>query len=120
MQTMWTVDAVTDTGQLDAYLRAQPFLTSAYAAGLRSQPLGAVPASWRDHRAYAKVQLTRQPTEGGVGPDSAVLAHRQWRITVTPIGRDGWRDSPAHATAFVTLIRQGDRSPWKVNAVGTA
>ncbi|GAA2148906.1 hypothetical protein [Actinomadura napierensis] len=120
VQVMWTVDAAIDTGQLDAFKRAEPYLTPVYTAQLRTEAPGDLPASWRAHRAYAKVRLTRQPPESGVGPDSPILAHRQWLIVVTPTGRDGWTGPQVHAIAFVTLTRAAARGAWRVSTVTTA
>jgi hypothetical protein len=118
IQTMWTVDAAIDAGQLDAFKRAEPYLAPAYRAALHTEAPGDLPATWRDHRAYATVRLTRQVPESGVGADTATLAHRQWQVTVIPAGRDGWTGPPVHAIAFVTLTRDaGGR--WQVAAVTT-
>lgn len=119
VQVMWTVDATIDRGQLDAYLRAKPYLSPEYAEAVSAEPPGSLPSLWRDHRAYARVRLTRQAPEDGVGPDTATTAHRQWGITVIPTGRDGWTGPSVHATAFVTLTR-GDGGGWQVSGVTTA
>ncbi|WP_433473861.1 hypothetical protein ACQPZP_34430 [Spirillospora sp. CA-142024] len=119
VQVMWTVDAATDRGQGDAYRRARPYLTPAYAARSEAQPAGAVPSVWRDHRAYARVRLAPQTPEDGVPPDNARTAHRQWDVTVTPIGRDGWKGPSTHAIAFVTLTRDAENA-WWVSEVTTA
>lgn len=119
VQVMWTVDATIDSTQLDAYLRAKPYLSRKYAEEVSAEPAGAVPSLWRDHRAYARVRLKRQAPEDGVGPDTATTAHRQWGITVIPTGRDGWTGPSVHATAFVTLTR-GDGGGWQVSGVTTA
>jgi hypothetical protein len=119
VQVMWTVDATIDRGQLDAYLRAEPYLSPKYADEVGTQPPGSIPSVWRDHRAYARVRLAAQAPEDGVGPDTATTAHRQWGITVTPTGRDGWTGSPVRATAFVALTR-GDDGGWQVSQVTTA
>ncbi|SNR35819.1 hypothetical protein SAMN06265355_102119 [Actinomadura mexicana] len=119
VQVMWTVDAAIDRGQGDAYRRARPFLTPEYAARSDAQPLGAVPSAWRDHRAYARVRLAPQTPEDGVPPDNARTAHRQWEVTVTPVGRDGWKGPSTRAVAFVTLTR-GAGDAWRVSGVTTA
>lgn len=119
VQTMWTVDAANDRSQLDAYLRAHPYMTSACYAELKTQPVGTIPSHWRDHHAYARPRLERQSIEAGVGEDTATRAHRQWSVTVTPIGRDGWIGHSARAIVFTTLTRNGD-GLWKVSAISTA
>ncbi|MBO2443069.1 hypothetical protein [Actinomadura nitritigenes] len=116
---MWTVDSAIDHGQQDAYQRATPLLDSVYKAVIDGQGGGSMPGLWSRHRAYAKVRLTRQTPLGDVPADTPKLAHRQWRIDVTPTGRDGWKGDPVHATAFVTLRRDKPSGPWRVSAVGT-
>jgi hypothetical protein len=116
---MWTVDSAIDHGQQDAYQRATPLLDSVYKAVIDGQGAGSMPGLWSRHRAYAKVRLTRQTPLGDVPADTPKLAHRQWRIDVTPTGRDGWKGTPVHASAFVTLRRDGPDAPWRVSAVGT-
>ena len=119
VQVMWTVDASIDRGQGDAYRRARPYLTPEYAARTDAQPLGAVPSVWRDHRAYARVRLRPQTPEDGAPPDNARTSHRQWEVTVTPTGRDGWKGTPTQAIAFVTLTRDAGDA-WQVSGVTTA
>lgn len=119
VQVMWTVDAASDRSQLDAYLRARPYMTSAWYAALATEPVGAIPSHWRDHRAYAQVRLHAQAPEDGAGADTATTAHRQWKVTVTPIGRDGWTGRAAHAIAFVTLVGNAE-GRWEVSGVSTA
>jgi hypothetical protein len=119
VQVMWTVDATIDRSQRDAYLRARPYLSPEYGEAVNAEPAGAMPSVWRDHRAYARVRLTAQAPEDGVGADTATTAHRQWRVTATPTGRDGWTGPPVHATAFVTLTRGYDGG-WQVTQVTTA
>lgn len=116
---IWTVDSATDQGQQDAYKRAAPLLDSVYKAVIAGQGGGGAFGLWSRHRAYAKVRLTQQTPLGDVPADTPTLAHRQWKITVTPTGRDGWKDAPVHATAFVTLKRDKPSGPWRVSAVGT-
>jgi hypothetical protein len=119
VRVMWTVDATIDRSQVDAYLRAKPYLSPEYAEAVTTEPAGAVPSAWRDHRAYARVRLTAQAPEDGVGTDTDSTAHRQWGITITPTGRDGWTGPSIHATAFVTLTRGYDGG-WQVSQVTTA
>ncbi|MEU9838788.1 hypothetical protein AB0C69_06130 [Actinomadura sp. NPDC048032] len=117
---MWLVDSTTDHSQRDAYQRAMPLLDDFYKVSVSDQPGGVVPGQWTEHHAYAKVRLARRTPEGDVPADTPTLAHRGWGITVTPTGRDGWKGSPVHATAFVTLRRKDPSAPWRVSAVGTA
>lgn len=117
---MWIVDSTTDRSQRDAYQRAIPLLDEFYKVAVADQPGGVVPGQWIEHRAYAKVRLTRRTPEGDVPADTPALAHRAWEIAVTPTGRDGWKGAPVHVNAFVTLRRKDPSAPWRVSAVGTA
>lgn len=120
VRTIWAVDAMRDTGQRDAYLRARPYLTQPCLARLQTEPVAGIPTLWRDHRAYAQVRLTRQAPELGAGPDSPVLAHRQFHVTVTPTGRDGWKGIPIRAITFTTLTRPTSAAPWRIATIATA
>ncbi|WP_067067585.1 hypothetical protein [Carbonactinospora thermoautotrophica] len=119
---MWTMDTTIDTSQYQAELRAAPYLTADYAARLRQYPPVAAPGAqwnqWAAHRAYTTVRLT--PGYDDRPLDTATTAHRQWSVTATPIGRDGWRGQPVTATVFVTLTRTGPGQPWRVAAVTVA
>jgi hypothetical protein len=84
----WTMDTVTDTSQYQAELRSAPFLAPAYLAALQAAPPVAAPGAqwdqWASHRAYTTVALRAEHDDPP--PDTPVLAHRQWGITVTPRG----------------------------------
>lgn len=120
VHTIWAVDAARDTGQRQAFLRARPYLTQDCAARLQAEPVGTIPNLWREHRAYAQVRLTPQSPESGAGPESQVLAHRQFQVTVTPTGRDGWKGTPIRAITFTTLIRPAANTPWRISDITTA
>jgi hypothetical protein len=110
----WTIDTVIDQGQRDAFARAAPYLTPAYAAQLAQQPLQAAPSTWWDHRAYSKLQLEPIDPDAGAPQDTTTSAYRQWRITNTPTGRDGWQGTPVKAIVFVTLTRANTGLPWRI------
>lgn len=116
---MWRVDSAVDTGQRDAYRRARPFLTPEYFATVRGEQAGKLPNEWLRHRAYATVRLAPQQIDSGAGADTPTTAHRQWGITVVPVGRDGWRGRKVEAVAFVTLTRAAASAPWRVSMVTT-
>ena len=118
LTTMWTIDTTVDRDQRDAALRAAGWLSPEYLAELRDGPQPGTDADWTTwaaHRARTRPALT-------VGsdtrpPDSATHADRQWQLTVTPIGADGWRGRPLVMTAFVSLQRRGSGAPWRVTSV---
>jgi len=120
LTTMWTIDTTIDTTQYDATARAFPYLTTEYAAKLkdgrpRSAP-GAQWQTWTDHTAWTTVTLS--PTEDAGRPaDTPTTAYRQYTVTATPHGTDGWTGDPIETTAFVTLTR--NNGPWKISSVQT-
>jgi hypothetical protein len=84
----WTMNTVTDTSQYQAELRSAPFLAPAYLAALRDTAPAAAPGAewdeWASHDAYTTVAVVAEHDDPP--PDTAVLARRQWGITVTPRG----------------------------------
>lgn len=117
---MWSLDSVQDqNGQRDAFQRAEPYLTPGYAIRLRedTQPQPP-PDEWLRHRAYGTVALTRG-TQDGAPIDTDTSAYRQWKITTTPTGRDGWHGTTIAVVAYVSLVRPGPDEPWKISLVDT-
>jgi hypothetical protein len=118
---MWTMDASIDSSQYQAELRAAPYLTEAYAQDFRDPPpragAGAEWTSWAAHRAYTVVALQAEHDDRPLDTDTT--ARRQWDISATPTGRDGWRGEPLTATAFVTLTRPAAGQPWRVATIDT-
>jgi hypothetical protein len=117
LTVMWTIDTAIDQGgQHDAYLRAIPYLTDAYATQIRAQPpqTGSAQTILAGHHAYTQVKLT-QGHDDGAPPDTTTVAYRQWVITVTAIGRDGWKGPPVTNLAYLVLNRSGPRQPWRIS-----
>lgn len=118
LTTMWRIDTTADRDQRDAVLRAAGWLSPAYLADLRAGPKVGTDAAWTTwaaHRARTKPALTAGRDQRP--PDTATHADRQWQLTVTPIGADGWRGRPLTMTAFVALGRDRRRAPWRVVSV---
>jgi hypothetical protein len=115
----WTMDTTIDTSQYQAELRSARFLTPSYLANVKAHPPVAAPGAqwneWSSHRAYTTVATLAEHDDQPA--DSATEARRQWGITVTPHGRDGWTGSPTTATVFVTMSRARTGSPWLVSAI---
>ncbi|MGK5557668.1 hypothetical protein ACSNOI_39275 [Actinomadura kijaniata] len=121
LTAMWTVDATSDTSQADAYRRASPYLTTSYYADLTAQPVTTpIPQQWRDHRAYTRVELTADRPEGDLPTSGPYSTYRAWKLTVRPIGRDGWRGAALRLSAFVRLERPAKPFPWRVVHVGVS
>ncbi|UNS99446.1 hypothetical protein MMF93_25565 [Streptomyces tubbatahanensis] len=119
LTAMWTFDTTVDQGPQDAGTRTADagWLTPSYARQLsehrpRSAP-GAQWATWKRHRAYTTVELAK--TEDAAKPDDTdTVAWRQWTLTTTPHGRDGWTQKPTAAAAFVHLVRKKADAEWHV------
>jgi len=115
---MWRIDTTTDRDQRDAVLRAAGWLSPAYLADLRAGSQVGTDAAWTGwaaHRARTEPSLIAGRDQRQ--PDTATHADRQWRLTVTPIGADGWRGRPLTMTVFVALQRDRRSAPWRVVAV---
>ena len=112
---MWSVDSIRDhKGQRDTYLRASTYLTPEYAARIRKTLTPQRPPGlWKQHRAFSAVELVPIEDEDD-GPDTPTRAGRQWSLTITPTGRDGWTGETFTVLAFVDLTRPSLRHPWRI------
>ncbi|MFF0728735.1 hypothetical protein [Streptomyces sp. NPDC004134] len=122
LTVLWTYDTAVDDGPGDAGLRAADagWLTAEYADRLRTgRPPPAPGARWREwagHRASTSVAL--EPADEAAKPaDTGTGAWRQWRVTATPAGRDGWRGAPVVVAAYVHLTRTAPGEAWRVAGV---
>lgn len=118
LTTMWRIDTTTDRDHRDAVLRAAGWLSPAYLADLRAGSQVGTDAAWTGwaaHRARTEPSLVAGRDQRQ--PDTATHADRQWRLTVTPVGADGWRGRPLAMTVFVALRRDRRGAPWRVVAV---
>jgi hypothetical protein len=115
----WTMDTVTDSSQYQAELRSAAFLAPSYLTQLKANPPVAASGyqwdQWAAHRAYTTVSLVAEHDDPPA--DTATTAYRQWGITVTPHGSEGWTGAPLEATVFVLLSRAGPGQRWLVSAV---
>ncbi|TDC45422.1 hypothetical protein E1281_30405 [Actinomadura sp. KC345] len=112
---MYTADSTVDAGLRDAKLRAARYLTSDYTAKIKAEPRQYVPREWGRHRAYLAVRLESLPREAGSPPDGPTAAHRQWEMTTTPTGRDGWRGTPVTFVVYMALTRSSEDASWQVS-----
>ncbi|WTW93784.1 hypothetical protein OG216_10505 [Streptomycetaceae bacterium NBC_01309] len=117
LTVVFTYDTTTDTTAQDAVLRAQPWMTEAYAAVQREHvsvsPPGADWTTWTEHRAYTAPVLERGRDQAPT--DTATTAYRQWIVRYTPTGRDGWKGSEATVVVFAVLTRPSVTDPWRVS-----
>lgn len=117
-----TYDTAIDRSRNDAGRRvaAAGWCTAPYAAQLKAAANQAAPggswSTWTQHKAYTKATL-QETAEAGRPQDTATTAYRQWTITVTPHGRDGWIGPAETSAAFVELTRAAAGQPWHLNSV---
>lgn len=122
LTALTTYDTAIDASRNDAGARVAEagWCTAVYAAELRSavsrSAPGATWATWVQHKAYTRPKLT-QTKDAGQPADSDTTAYRQWTITLTPTGRDGWTGPPETSYAFVELTRADQSKPWRLNTV---
>ncbi|MFJ8166500.1 hypothetical protein ACIRBY_37050 [Streptomyces sp. NPDC096136] len=122
LTALHTYDTTLDTSRNDAGRRtaAAGWCTEAYASQLNEAASHAVPgavwAEWAQHKAYTKVTL-QQTEDAGRPLDSLTTAYRQWTVTVTPTGRDGWSGPPEVRTVYAELTRATPAQPWRLNSI---
>ncbi|WP_381798897.1 hypothetical protein [Streptomyces niveus] len=122
LKALWTYDTTTDSGPRDAELRAAEagWLTGAYADQVRAhRPQSVLGAQWREwagHRARTTVAL-KKTEDAAKPPDTGTEAWRQWTVTATPKGREGWTGDPVVSSVYVQLTRTTTDRPWRVAEV---
>ncbi|MFC8668707.1 hypothetical protein [Streptomyces sp. NPDC057199] len=120
LTALTTYDTAIDTSRNDAGIRVAEagWCTAVFEAQLRSavsrSAPGAVWETWAKHQAYTRPKL-EQTKDAGQPADTDTAAYRQWTITVTPTGRDGWKGTPEANFAFVELTRADQSKPWRLN-----
>lgn len=121
LTVMFRYDTSMDTSPHDASIRAARlgWCTPGYARELkktkpRSAP-GAEWNTWQSHHAYTRVSL-QHTEDAGRPPDTATTATREWTVTTTPHGRDGWKGHHEETTAFVQMNRHHG-GPWRIAGV---
>lgn len=118
---MYRQDTLIDASPTDALRRSVPWLSTRYRAALTvAQPHGAGTTwtSWAAHKAYTRVAVTLEH-DYGQPADTPTVASRVYAVTVTPVGRDAWRGTPATSVVFLTVTRADARQPWRVDALTT-
>ncbi|WP_326807123.1 MULTISPECIES: hypothetical protein [unclassified Streptomyces] len=122
LKAMWTSDTTIDSGPQDATVRTADagWLSEKYEKQLRGHRSRSAPGAqwekWTHHRAYTKVEVAK--TEDAARPDDTdTEAWRQWTVTTTPHGRDGWKPKPTTVAAYVQLVRSAPDADWRVAGV---
>lgn len=110
-------DTTLDTTPYATTLRAAPWLTPTFLDTIRHTPptsaAGSDWAQWSRHHARAAVTAT---IAGDDRPhDTPTTVSREVLVTVTPLGRDGWRGMSSTHVDVLTLTNT--RFGWRVTAV---
>jgi hypothetical protein len=109
-------DTRTDPSPQAAYRRATAYLTAELAAAVAAQPEGrdAQWTTWRAHQAATSPTVTEVAVDGDARPaDTANESYRDARVTLTPVGVDGWR-GPAEEHLVLCTLRRDDVGRWRV------
>jgi len=109
-------DTRTDAGPQAAYRRAAAYLTGELAAAVAAAPEGRDPqwATWRAHHAATNPAVTELTADGDARPaDTSNESYRDAKVTVTPVGSDGWHGPTSEHLVLCTL-RRDDRGRWRV------
>lgn len=111
---LYSADTPRDAGPGDAYQRAIRYASGTLAGQSPAASRDGRWATWAEHRAY--VDAVVEPFVDAQQPaDTATTARRAVRVTVTPLGEDGWRGWTEHSLVDCALRRGGpDGSGWRV------
>ncbi len=108
-------DTALDLGPADTHRRTLPWTTGQLADGIRGdRPVTGPGATWTTlaaHHGYSIVTV-RRAYDDGAPTDTRTAVYRQFTVTTTPHGRDGWTGPPVTHTDFLTLTRTG--SGWRI------
>jgi len=111
-------DTALDLGPADTHRRALPWTTEQLTAGIRGdRPVTGPGAAWTTlaaHHGYTTVTITRA-YDDGAPTDTTGVVYRQFTVTTTPHGRDGWTGPPLTHTDYLTLTRT--HSGWRVGVL---
>ncbi|MFD7502282.1 hypothetical protein [Streptomyces sp. NPDC059850] len=125
LEALWTFDTTVDSRPHDASVRVadQGWLTKEYAARIRADRPQSVPGAqweeWTKHRARTVVTLAR--AEDAAKPaDTATEGWRQWEVTTSPQGRDGWAGESRTFVAYVHLTRTAAKGEWRVASIAVS
>lgn len=117
LRIMFTWYTGHDTGPASATRRALAYLAPPMSTDVIAAPPVASPGAQWDQWAAHQAMLTPTIARGGddAPPSSAQHAYRQYLITQTVTGADGWRDPPRRTTVFVTLTHTS--TGWRIAQV---
>lgn len=118
----FTSNTTTDTSPQDAVNRSLIWYTAAEAAKIRSEeptgPAGAEWTLWAAHHVVTSVAVAVNH-DSGAPADTTVEAYRQFAVTVTPQGSNGWTTPPDEYQCFIVLTRPAAHGAWQVSSLQT-
>jgi hypothetical protein len=118
----FTSDTATDTSPQNAVIRSLIWYTAAEAATIRSEeptgPAGAQWTLWAAHHVSTSVAVAVNH-DPGAPADTATVAYRQFAVTVTPQGSNGWTTPPDVYECFIVLTRPATHGVWQVSSLQT-
>jgi hypothetical protein len=115
-------NTTTDTRPQDAVNRSLIWYTATEAETIRSEeptgPAGAEWTLWAAHHVVTSVAIAINH-DSGAPADTATVAYRQFAVTVTPHGSNGWTTSPDIYECFIVLTRPAPHGVWQVSSLKT-
>ncbi len=111
----YRADTNLDLGPADTHRRALPWTTGQLSAGIRGdRPVAGPGATWAAlaaHHGYTTVTVT--PAYDGAPTDTRTVVYRQFTVTTTPRGRDGWTGPPVTQVDYLTVTQTG--RGWRID-----
>lgn len=120
LRVLYTWDTGSDSGPASAARRALALLSPPMSTDVLNAPPVAQPGAQWDQWARHAAVLTAAVTAGADDhpPDTPDRVYRQYAITQTIRGADGWSAPAQQLTVFVTLERTP--SGWRIATVSSA
>lgn len=120
LRVIYTWDTGTDSGPASAARRALKLLSPPMSTDVLNAPPVAQPGAqwdqWASHAAVLTADVT--PSADDHPPDTPDRVYRQYTITQTIHGVDGWSAPAQQLTVFVTLDHTPDG--WRIATVSSA
>ena len=118
VQTLATIDTVSDVDRTDAASRAAYLMTPTLTAATTRHPTAGPDTQWQSwHANHAYTTVTTIPINiPWAVADSKVSATRAIGYVVTVHTADGTTTPQPQQTLAVTMVRASEHNPWRVNA----
>jgi len=116
LKIIWAIDTRRDELPLDAALRAWSYLTPACMRDLVGTSYQAMDfTEWAEHGVVTKASVTDDSL--GHWTYTPTSALREWKVTVTPLGRDGWQGEKIRMSVTTKLVRLEMNDAWRVDEI---